>query len=262
MNPNTPTQPDDHEVRTCRIGPMSESEYALQTQEVQQAVQQVAAGEAHENEVEILAQSVSASIHAVQDEVLACARRFLLNGGLPLEQVSRSLDRLHEGNGQESLERTAQHVESVRRATIHKILFGLNLAMEETLINHARHGNRDPRRMIGVRYWIDEEGKMHVVSWDEGQGFDPTDVPDPRSDAALEKVNGRGRLLSAKFTDVFEDGAEGPSGKFGTSVHMAVQLSGLDARPEEPGDPAGPSMLDTYVRKAAQNLAAETPTNA
>ncbi len=261
MNPNVPIQPDDHEVRTCRIGPMSEEEYALQPQELREAVRRVAAGEAHENDVEIIAPSVSASIHAVQDEVLAHAHCFLLNGGLPIEQVSRSLSRLHEGNGQELPDRTAQNIESVRRAAIHEILFRLNLAMEETLINHAKHGNRDPRRMIGIRYWIDEEGKMHVVSWDEGQGFDPADVPDPRSDEALEKVHGRGRLLSAKFTDVFEDGAEGPSGKFGTSVHMAVQLSHLDARPEEPDEPAGPSMLDKHVRQAAKKLMDKNPTN-
>ncbi len=73
--------------------------------------------------------------------------------------------------------------------------FAINLALEEGLINAIRHGNRlDPRKKVRVDAKISAK-RLRVVIEDEGTGFDPHGVPDPRLDENLEKPTGRGMLL-------------------------------------------------------------------
>jgi serine/threonine-protein kinase RsbW len=77
--------------------------------------------------------------------------------------------------------------------------FGVRLALEEALVNALKHGNQnDPAKEVRVRWEITAEEAVFEVE-DEGPGFDPTEVPDPREPANREQEHGRGLLLMRHF---------------------------------------------------------------
>ncbi len=79
--------------------------------------------------------------------------------------------------------------------------FGVRLALEEALINAMKHGNKmDRRRMIRVRYLLDDR-QVEISVADEGNGFDPSAVPDPTDDENLEVAHGRGIVLMRAYVD-------------------------------------------------------------
>lgn len=93
-------------------------------------------------------------------------------------------------------------------------LFGIRLALEEAVINAIKHGNElDSTKKVTVRFAVDDK-KFDVSVEDEGEGFDPEDVPDPWSDEGLVAESGRGlALMQAYMDDVwYEEG--------GSRVHM------------------------------------------
>jgi len=78
-------------------------------------------------------------------------------------------------------------------------LFGVKLALEEALVNAIKHGNgMDPEKMVRVHCVLKQE-EVTIVIEDEGEGFDPSDVPDPTDDDNLEKPSGRGLMLMRAF---------------------------------------------------------------
>ncbi len=48
------------------------------------------------------------------------------------------------------------------------------------------------------------EGKVEISMTDEGRGFDPNAVPDPRYGENLYKAGGRGLLLICSYMDIVE----------------------------------------------------------
>jgi serine/threonine-protein kinase RsbW len=79
-------------------------------------------------------------------------------------------------------------------------LFGMRLAVEECLVNAVKHGNRnDPSKCVEARFGLDD-GDMIVEIEDQGAGFDPDGVPDPRSPENLERSCGRGLLLMRAYS--------------------------------------------------------------
>jgi serine/threonine-protein kinase RsbW len=46
--------------------------------------------------------------------------------------------------------------------------------------------------------------KFEISMMDEGEGFDPNAIPDPRYGENLYKINGRGLLLMHSYMDVVE----------------------------------------------------------
>jgi serine/threonine-protein kinase RsbW len=93
-------------------------------------------------------------------------------------------------------------------------IFAIHLALEEALINAIKHGNgMDPKKQITVEYTITPE-KFDVSVADDGSGFRPGDVPDPRDSENLSKPSGRGLLLMKEFMDVVEHNSTG------NRVHM------------------------------------------
>ena len=78
-------------------------------------------------------------------------------------------------------------------------IFGVHLALEEALANAIRHGNGlDASKQVRIlcnvsRYCV------RIEVEDEGQGFDPADVPDPTDDVRLEVASGRGIMLMRSF---------------------------------------------------------------
>lgn len=76
-----------------------------------------------------------------------------------------------------------------------KEIFGMRLALEEAIINGLKHGNKeDPAKRVLVRYQISSECVVAEVE-DEGEGFDPEQVPNPLAPEYLERPSGRGLLF-------------------------------------------------------------------
>ena len=78
-------------------------------------------------------------------------------------------------------------------------LFAVRLALEEAVNNAYKHGNcRDPEKTIRVKWAVDRHAVVICVA-DEGGGFDPAKVPDPRTDENREKPSGRGLMLMKAY---------------------------------------------------------------
>jgi len=80
----------------------------------------------------------------------------------------------------------------------------IDLALREALANAILHGNRtSPEKQVQVEAAIEgRELVFRVV--DQGAGFDPDRVPDPREPENLLKPGGRGLLLMRAFMDRVE----------------------------------------------------------
>lgn len=80
-----------------------------------------------------------------------------------------------------------------------KVLFGIRLSVEEALINAIKHGNKlDPDKQVRVSYTINNEHFLIEIE-DQGNGFDPSDIPDPTAPENLERPSGRGLLLMKAY---------------------------------------------------------------
>ena len=93
-------------------------------------------------------------------------------------------------------------------------IFAVHLALEEAFINAVRHGNKmDPDKEIKIDCSVSLD-KVEISMVDEGDGFDPEAVPDPRYGENLYKIDGRGLLLMHAYMDVVEFNERG------NRVHM------------------------------------------
>jgi serine/threonine-protein kinase RsbW len=93
-------------------------------------------------------------------------------------------------------------------------IFAVHLALEEAFINAIKHGNKmNPDKQVKVDYSVASD-KVEIFMSDQGGGFDPDSVPDPRSGENLYKTEGRGLLLINSYMDVVE------FNKQGNRVHM------------------------------------------
>lgn len=78
-------------------------------------------------------------------------------------------------------------------------IFSIQLAMEEALVNAIKHGNRmDAAKKVYVRCGMNSD-LLRVEVEDEGEGFDPSQVPDPTDPDQIENPHGRGILLMRTF---------------------------------------------------------------
>jgi serine/threonine-protein kinase RsbW len=83
-------------------------------------------------------------------------------------------------------------------------IFAVHLALEEAFINAIKHGNKmKPGKEVKVEYSVSPD-KVEISVTDEGKGFDPEDIPDPRLGENLYKSEGRGLLLMQSYMDVVE----------------------------------------------------------
>jgi serine/threonine-protein kinase RsbW len=78
-------------------------------------------------------------------------------------------------------------------------LFAIKLALEEALVNAVKHGNKlDPEKTVKVHYRISDQ-RADVTIEDEGEGFNPAELPDPCAAENLERCCGRGILLMRAY---------------------------------------------------------------
>jgi serine/threonine-protein kinase RsbW len=77
--------------------------------------------------------------------------------------------------------------------------FGVRLALEEAMVNAIKHGHRgDPTKVAQLRWRVTPAWVLAEVE-DQGEGFDPGAVPDPRAQGNLEQPGGRGLLLMRSY---------------------------------------------------------------
>ena len=78
-------------------------------------------------------------------------------------------------------------------------IFAIHLAAEESIVNAIVHGNKlDPKKKVRVACLVSPELARIEVT-DEGEGFDPTSVPDCRLEERLDAPSGRGVMLMRTF---------------------------------------------------------------
>lgn len=83
----------------------------------------------------------------------------------------------------------------------HITRFNLPVALSEALANAIRYGNRsDPSKIVKVMVASDER-RIEIHVSDQGQGFDPSAVPDPTTPDRIERADGRGLFLIRQLMD-------------------------------------------------------------
>ena len=82
-----------------------------------------------------------------------------------------------------------------------KDVFGIHMATEEALMNAVKHGNElDESKFVDVEIRLGRDHFFARIA-DEGEGFDPENVPNPCEECNVEKTSGRGVSLIRKFVD-------------------------------------------------------------
>src|ERR1700682_4277061 len=95
----------------------------------------------------------------------------------------------------------------------------VELALREALSNAILHGNRlDARKLVHVCCRCEGRNGVFIVVRDQGQGFDPNQVPDPLAFENLCAEHGRGiHLMKLAMDEIsFERG--------GTAIRMRKRL--------------------------------------
>jgi CheY-like chemotaxis protein/anti-sigma regulatory factor (Ser/Thr protein kinase) len=83
-------------------------------------------------------------------------------------------------------------------------IWNLKLAMHELGINAIEHGNKlDPSKQVKVFCALYSE-KLEFIIEDEGEGFDPSSIPDPTAPEGIKRDRGRGIYLVSQLVDEIE----------------------------------------------------------
>jgi serine/threonine-protein kinase RsbW len=78
----------------------------------------------------------------------------------------------------------------------------LEIAVREALANAMLHGNAHlPHRRVFLRCYGGPAAGLWIGVRDQGAGFDPEQVPDPRRDDRRELAHGRGLLMMRSLSD-------------------------------------------------------------
>ena len=95
--------------------------------------------------------------------------------------------------------------------------FGIVMAVREAVTNAMVHGNQEDETKSVEVIFNCLGNLLEIEVSDEGEGFDPTGVPDPTDPVNILKTSGRGIFLMRSFMDEVEWSAR-PEG--GTTVRM------------------------------------------
>jgi len=122
--------------------------------------------------------------------------------------------RLSMPSDKDALNRTVRRV--LRVAERCRCLEGheadLEIALREALANALIHGNAyAAHKRVHIRCYGAPGSSLLILVRDEGSGFEPADVPDPRHPDRMHLHHGRGLLLMRELMDYVEyrrDGRE------------------------------------------------------
>jgi len=90
-------------------------------------------------------------------------------------------------------------------------IFAVHLTLEEAFLNAVKHGNKmDPTKKVKIDYSVTSE-KVEITITDEGEGFEPESVDDPRFGDGLYEPGGRGLLLMNSYMDIVKYSEQGNS---------------------------------------------------
>jgi len=90
-------------------------------------------------------------------------------------------------------------------------VFAVHLTLEEAFLNAVKHGNKnDPAKKVKIDYSVSSE-KVEITITDEGAGFEPESVDDPRFGNGLYEPGGRGLLLMNSYMDIVKYNEQGNS---------------------------------------------------
>jgi serine/threonine-protein kinase RsbW len=90
-----------------------------------------------------------------------------------------------------------------------KDLFGIHMALEESISNAIRHGNKeDPAKQVEVECRVSPTRFWAQIT-DEGAGFRPSEVPDCCAPDRLEVAGGRGLALILAYMTRVQYNARG-----------------------------------------------------
>jgi serine/threonine-protein kinase RsbW len=102
-----------------------------------------------------------------------------------------------------------------------ELAFGIDMAVREAVTNAIVHGNQeDEAKAVEVTFNCQEHA-LEIEVKDQGEGFDPTAVPDPTDPANILKTSGRGIFLMRSFMDEVDWWAR-PEG--GTTVRLVKKF--------------------------------------
>ena len=104
----------------------------------------------------------------------------------------------------------------------------IEMAVHESMINAIWHGNKnDPSKSVWLQFKIHRD-RLEIRIRDQGNGFNPSQLPDPLESDNLLNVSGRGIFLIRAFMDEFK--VENVNGQ-GTEVTMVKHLrSGMQTK--------------------------------
>lgn len=82
--------------------------------------------------------------------------------------------------------------------------YGIDMAVREAITNAVVHGNqRDETKAVEVTLKSSPEA-VEISVHDQGQGFNPKEVPDPTEEGNILKSSGRGIFFMRTFMDEVE----------------------------------------------------------
>jgi len=85
------------------------------------------------------------------------------------------------------------------------------VATLEAVNNAIKHGNKDnPNKLVDVAIEYNND-EMKITVTDEGEGFDPSGIPDPTMPENIEALSGRGIFLMTKLSDSIKFNEKGNS---------------------------------------------------
>ena len=102
-----------------------------------------------------------------------------------------------------------------------ELSFGIEMALREAVTNAMVHGNQEDESKSVEIIFNCHDDELEIEVRDQGEGFDPANVPDPTNAENLLKTSGRGIFLMRTFMDEIEwrNRAEG-----GTAVRMTKRF--------------------------------------
>ncbi|MDQ3607105.1 MAG: ATP-binding protein [Gemmatimonadota bacterium] len=85
-----------------------------------------------------------------------------------------------------------------------RLYWNFRVGVSEALTNAVLHGNRgDPGKEVRVEVRLDDS-RVALKVIDQGNGFDPSTVPDPTLPDNLERTGGRGVFIMCEMMDEVE----------------------------------------------------------